>query len=503
MKNKIKRINVINKINRIAVFLSAFIMFIVFAVFSAPEAYAGLVSTGLDSGSYSTDYGNYGDYIAVSAPIGDSVSVSIPAHEETPLISHALRIIRGNFELKKSALLNSDITFKSEEFDKILGVKLKYITITKLPDVREGVLTLGGSDVLEGQTVSRENIQYIRLVPYPDKLGKITFSFKNGDDTSHDSSISCIISVLSSLNFAPSANNTDISTQKNIPVFRNMSGTDPDDDDISYKIVQGPSKGTLEVKNASTGSFVYRPGKNHTGSDKFIYQAQDEHGNLSNPATVQIKVTKAESKVTFADLSDHWVYNSAVKAVAAGFIDVDKDDLKNPDLIFDPSRPMSRAAFVEMAIRAAKLDKNLPEVLDTGFADDSDIPASYKAHVKKAYELGIISGASTDTGLYFEPNDIITRAEAAVILNNILQIPFLSVSMSKPVFADAVYIPAWAEKDIAALNSRGIIKGDENGNINPYGLVDRAQSVEMLSNMADYNKSLKKSGGLFSFLFSR
>lgn len=437
-----------------------------------------------------------------SSSIAANKSISTPIYEETPPLSLAMNIIRGNFGLKKSALLNSDITFKAEEFEKVLGIKkLKYITITELPDIKEGVLTLGGSDILEGQTVSRDNIQYIRLVPYPDRLGQITFSFKNADDITEDASIMCVISVLDSLNFAPSANTIAISTQKNIPVFKLMSGTDPDNDSISYKIIQAPKNGLLEILNISNGCFVYRPRYNYTGNDKFIYQTQDEYGNLSNPATIQIKVTKAASNVAFADMTEHWAYNSAVKAVAEKIIDA---DLKDPDLKFNPSYPITRAEFIEMVLRAAKIDKNMPEVYKTGFADDSDIPMQYKSYVKKAYELGIINGISLDTGVYFDPNSIVTRSEAVVIINNLLQIPSVSVTaVSKPVFADSVYIPSWAEKDVAALSSCGIIKGDENGNFNPNGFLDRAQSVEMLSAMVDYNKSLKKSGGLLSFLFNR
>jgi hypothetical protein len=103
--------------------------------------------------------------------------------------------------------------------------------------------------------------------------------------------------------------------------------------------------------------------------------------------------------------------------------------------------------------------------------------------------------------VYFEPNSIITRAEAAVILNNILKIPALSMATSRPVFADAVFIPAWAERDIAALNTHGIINGDQNGNFNPYGLLNRAHSAEMLSNMLEYTESVRKSRNWWTRLF--
>ncbi|MCL1857934.1 MAG: S-layer homology domain-containing protein [Oscillospiraceae bacterium] len=469
---------------------SLFSAIFIFTVFITTASAAGLIDSGAGN--------NSGYYIPASSSAGESISA--PLYDETPFISPAVNIIRNMIELKKPALLNSEITFRPEEFEKILDVKkIKYITITKLPDFDEGVLTLGGSEILEGQTISRENIQYIRLIPYPNRIGTIKFHFKNTEDTTQNSSMKCIVSVLESLHFSPSANDVNITTQKNIPVFKSMDGNDPDDDDINYRIVKGPKNGFLEISNSSTGNFVYRPKNNFTGTDSFVYQIQDEYGNLSNLATVQIKVTKAASSVIFKDLDNHWAANSAIKAAAAGFIDA---DLQDPDLKFEPKTLMTRAAFVEMVMRAAKLDKNISEVYKTGLADDSDIPFRYKSYVTKAYELGVIKGIPTDTGLYFDPNSIITRAEAAVIVNNILKIPATNeTGLIKPVFVDAVFIPEWAENDIAALNSCGIIKGDENGNVNPNGLLTKAQSVEMLCAMLDYNKNLKNSGGLFSFLF--
>jgi len=478
------------KIKILSCLLSAIFIFSV----SIVPVSAGLVNSNININE---------DYLPVSLPASIPVgqSVSEPLYSQTPSLSPAVNIIRSNIELKKSALLNSDVTFKPEEFEKILGIKkLDALTITKLPELTQGVLTLGGSDILAGQTISRENIQYIRLVPYPNRTGAINFSFKNAGDTTADSSIQCVVSVLDSLNFSPSAVPISITTQKNIPVFKSMDGTDPDDDSVNYKIIKAPKNGLLDVKNINNGLFVYRPKANFIGNDSFVYQVEDQYGNVSNLATVQIKVTKAASSVKFIDMQDHWAANSAVKAVAAGFIDV---DVKAPDLMFEPDVLMTRAEFVKMVMKAAKLDKGITETYKTGFADDSDIAFEYKAYVKKAYELGVIKGIPTDTGLYFDPNSVITRAEAAVIINNILKVPasLTTQGQAKPVFGDAVFIPDWAEKDIAALNSCGIIKGDENGNVNPNGLLNKAQSVEMLCAMIDYNKSLKKTGGIFSFLF--
>jgi hypothetical protein len=212
---------------------------------------------------------------------------------------------------------------------------------------------------------------------------------------------------------------------------------------------------------------------------------QDENGNRSNIATVDIRVTRPAANIKFTDMDGHWAANAAVRGVAAGFIDV------GPDFKFNPSELMTRAEFVYMAVRASQLDRNMPEAVQTSFMDDDDIPGKFKPHVAQAYGLGIVHGVPTPTGAYFDPNSAITRAEAAVILNNILQIPASLPRHIAISFRDAALIPYWAVPHVAALNAHGIVKGDPNGHFDPYGLVDRAQSAEMLSNMVDYSASIR------------
>ena len=441
---------------------------------------------------------------------GQTVTAASPSQNDSSfsLLSNAMNVIRGNIELKKSALLNNDITFTAEEFERILGVKkLSHISVTQLPSVSEGVLVLGGVEVLTDQTISRENIKYLRLVPYPDRIGTIKFYFKNISDKTEENAILCTVSVTQTLQFAPSAYPSNITTQKNIAVFSSMDGVEPDKSkEISYKIIRVPKKGVLSINDVSNGHFVYKPNSNFTGTDSFIYQVEDEYGNLSNQATVEIKVTKAAANVVFNDMKNHWAHNSAIKATAYGIIDEANNSHKLSELNelnFNPNLLMSRVEFLEMTMKAAKLDKNLEETYNTGFADDTEIPLKYKSYVKRAKELGIIQGIVTETGVYFDPNSVITRSEAAVIINNILKAPVnnLSRATTKARFVDAVAIPQWAEKDITALNLCGIIKGDENGNMNPYGLMNKAQSAEMLCAMVDYQNNQKKPFNLLSWLF--
>lgn len=442
------------------------------------------------------------DFMSSSASTGTQKS---PDSSYTP-VSNALNVIRNGLELKKTALVNAEITFSAEEFEKTLGVKkLSSITIKSLPDISTGVLIAGDQEVTVGQTISRENIKYLRIVPYPNRLGKITFTFSNTDSKSdirtsgNELNIKCSISVLDSLNFAPSASSFEVSTQKNIALVKSMQAYEPENDSIRYSIVSSPKKGKLIISDKNSGSFIYIPNNNYTGKDSFQYVAIDEYGNESAVATASIKVVKSAANVFFEDLKNHWAHNSAIKAAGAGFVDAESTD-------FYPDSLVSRAEFVKMAVIAAKQDKNLPKVTDTGFADDDSIPSEYKSYIKRAYDLGYIKGTSTDTGIYFNPNNALTRAEAAVIINKILAIPasetksgiFSGINVS---ISDAVAIPSWAADDINSLYVNGIIKGEGNGKINAEGYVDKAQAVELLCNMVEYTAAKSKSTGFLSFLF--
>ena len=79
--------------------------------------------------------------------------------------------------------------------------------------------------------------------------------------------------------------------------------------------------------------------------------------------------------------------------------------------------------------------------------------------------------------MVFRPDDSITRAEAAVILNAILGADTPDVI---PTFADTSAIPAWASPSLYALNSLGILRGTGDGYLAPGATLSRAQTAQML-----------------------
>jgi hypothetical protein len=118
----------------------------------------------------------------------------------------------------------------------------------------------------------------------------------------------------------------------------------------------------------------------------------------------------------------------------------------------------------------------------TPFADDINIPAHLKGYVSAAVNMGFINGVETENGVCFYPNSSITRAEAAVILSRMIDLPQPTV---KPVFSDSDSIPSYATDAIHALNYAGILECIGNG-ISPTENLNRGQSAQILCALMDH-----------------
>ena len=150
---------------------------------------------------------------------------------------------------------------------------------------------------------------------------------------------------------------------------------------------------------------------------------------------------------------------------------------------FYPDRTVSRVEFLVMAMNAAGISE-VPSSDKTVFWDDDQIPDAMKGYVAAAYEMKYISGTLKDGKLCFLPNEEITRAQAAVMLSNIVGLCDVAVT---PTFADGSDIPTWAVEAVYSLHAAGIMNG-QDGYIAPTETVTRAQSAEMLAATLRYLK---------------
>lgn len=93
--------------------------------------------------------------------------------------------------------------------------------------------------------------------------------------------------------------------------------------------------------------------------------------------------------------------------------------------------------------------------------------------IEKWHSFGVIAG-DTATGA-FRPDDSLSRAEFATLLNRIMGYPLVEIKHFSDVPADS-----WYAETMSRLNSAGIIKGDGNNMVRPKDPVTRQEAAVIL-----------------------
>ena len=152
-------------------------------------------------------------------------------------------------------------------------------------------------------------------------------------------------------------------------------------------------------------------------------------------------------------------------------------------LMFKPTAEITRAEFVAMLMKTLGV-KAKENVVRTVFYDDEDIPAGLKGVIASAYELGYIGETDPEGKLCFAPNDIITRAEAAMITDKALSI---NKDTAIPVIADTENCPEDALSSVNTLYIACIMPvpvSDEG--INASLPLTREYAAKMFSNVKSF-----------------
>jgi len=141
---------------------------------------------------------------------------------------------------------------------------------------------------------------------------------------------------------------------------------------------------------------------------------------------------------------------------------------------YEPGRRVTREEFLKMADSLYTAES----VIDIKFKD-VDNNAWYAPYVYKAAKSGIVRGKSENI---FGTGDGITREDMAVIIGRILKDKF-SVSETDEKFFDDAEISEYAYSDVYYLKAAGIVSGDSNGNYNPSKTVTRAEAAQVMFNI--------------------
>lgn len=141
-------------------------------------------------------------------------------------------------------------------------------------------------------------------------------------------------------------------------------------------------------------------------------------------------------------------------------------------LLSNFQRNITREEFAELSVKlyeALSGQTALP-VSPNPFSDTGNI------EVLKANNLGIIYGVG---GGRFAPNNNITREEIAVMFYRTIEAvdPSLVRGNFTPTFADSNQISTWARREVAFMNSRGLLQGVGANRVNPKGNATREQAM--------------------------
>ncbi len=245
---------------------------------------------------------------------------------------------------------------------------------------------------------------------------------------------------------APVAENLELNTYRNVSVGGRLSAVDPEGDALTFEITTEPGKGTVEL--TKDGRFVYTPDKDRRGRDYFGYKATDSEGNASQEATVIIRISKQKTQTTYSDMAGDGAAYAATLLAEEGIFTGEK---LGSQWVFAPGRGVTRGEFLSMCMELCGT-KLLNGVASTGFTDDLDIPLWQKPYVATALMDGVISGYSAEGGAAFEPNEPISRAEAAVMLDSALDLSDAESAMAEGA-------PEWAAQAVANTSACGIPVG--------------------------------------------
>jgi hypothetical protein len=261
------------------------------------------------------------------------------------------------------------------------------------------------------------------------------------------------------------------STRQNISLYGRASAYDPEGDELKYFIVSYPQNGSVVFTDAQHGCFKYTPNINYTGKDKFTYVVRDSYGNFSHVASVKISVAEKDSDIVYTDMHDNSAYNAALTLAQEKIM---LGQISGDGMYFYPDSTVSRGEFLVMVMKAAGI---APTYKESTFDDNESIPSSIRPYVATAQNYRYINGKLSKSGLTFDADSVITRAEAAVMVNNILNLSEPTMNTS---FSDDEQIPAWAKGAVSALYSLGIMERTENGTMDAQSELTRGQAAQMV-----------------------
>lgn len=272
-----------------------------------------------------------------------------------------------------------------------------------------------------------------------------------------------------SKNTAPLARGSEFETYKNVANTGTLNVSDAEGDALEYTLVRAPKRGSVELYD--DGTFLYTPKENKVGRDSFVFTATDAAGNVSDEATVRVHIVKPTDAATYADLRGKDGEYAAMWLKETGAFCGER---VAGTLCFGAEKSVSRGEFLAAAMHVFGREPD-DAALTSGFADEEQAASWLRPYLTSALRAGVIGGTPSDDGLLFRPTAELTRAEAAVIVAKLLELPQDTAQTVSTIQPDEDAVPVWARSAAAALQTAGMSLDVANT-----GSITRLEAAQLL-----------------------
>ena len=325
------------------------------------------------------------------------------------------------------------------------------ICITGLPEADTGTVMLGCRVLQPGDILTADQIAQMTFSPLrteQDRDAVVTYLpiYENRVEKT----AAMTIAVRGKEDKAPVAEDSAVETYKNLPLEGKLKVSEPEGDAMTYTLIRQPKRGTVELRD--DGTFQYTPKKNKVGVDSFTFTATDAGGTVSREATVTVQILKPTDSKQYTDtvgtdcrFAAEWMRNTGL------FVG---EKIGNQEY-FHPDKAVSRGEFLAMVIQAL----DIPTEDAANISMPEDTPQWLKPYLAAALRSGLVSGwPETETGSFMADSPI-TGAEAAVMLQNALDLSISQdtlESVQTSAETEDETVPAWAAVSLTAMSEHGI-----------------------------------------------
>lgn len=345
-----------------------------------------------------------------------------------------------------AAQVDCDATycFTSQDFS-LSEEPLAGICITGLPK-DSGAVMLGSRILRTGDILTVEQIDQMTFCPVATGSDvQAVVSYLPIYENRVEQCATMAINIRGKENKAPAAQDSAIETYKNVPNQGKLKAEDPEGEALTYTLVRSPKRGEV-VLNAD-GSFTYTPKKNKVGVDSFTYTATDPAGNVSREATVTVQIIKPSDARQYTDtmgldcqFEAEWMRNTGL------FV----GESVNGQSCFQPEKSVSRGEFLAMMVEL--LDIPVEETAMTDFPQQT--PDWLKPYLAAAMRAGLTDRLPDAES--FGADMPISGAEAAVMLQNALDLSVTQQVLETAGTENAEDVPAWAAASLTVMQDNGI-----------------------------------------------